>query len=116
MTRTRESPFPIPVKILAHRTVISKLHEHVHFGAWADSKIVEALDAAERVSVRAFFGNINIPNTALIAENKASGWVWRQRVLFLAGLIRALGSKDRRTRVTTLPMTRDACLVTTEEI
>ena len=66
------------------------------------------MDKLERKSVRSFFGDINIPNMAIMGEHKLSARVWRMEVMHLAGWVRRLGSADTRVKQAALLVSRDA--------
>jgi hypothetical protein len=106
--RIQASPFPVPAKLLAHKLVVANTSQYLFFNAWIPPVLVREMDTLERKSVRSFFGSINLPNIAIMAELKLAARWWRQEILYLAGWIRRLGSSDARVKQAALLMSRDA--------
>ena len=105
--RVRRSHFPVPAKLAALRFVNSAKGEFAFYSAWMSPDILQTLDKLERRTMRSFV-SLNLPNAYIMGELHLSRRVWRQDVIFLAGFIRILGSKDPRVQLTALMMSRDA--------
>jgi hypothetical protein len=106
--RIQASPYPVPAKLLAHKLVVANASQYLFFNAWLHPNTVHEMDKLERKSVRSFFGSINLPNIAIMAELRLSSRGWRQEILYLAGWIRRLGSTDTRVKRAALLVSRDA--------
>ena len=109
MMRIANSPYPIPAKLWAFSSAVASKSEFLYFSMWTPRKLVEELDCEERKYVRDIFGGINLPNALILADLGLSARGWREEVVFLASLIRGLGSKDPRVQLATRVMSRDAC-------
>ena len=105
--RIRQSSFPVPAKMVALRCVNSTKGEFAFFSAWTRPDVLQALDMLERKTMRSFV-SLHLPNAYMMGELHLSHRVWRQEVIYLAGFIRLLGSKDPRVQLTALMMSRDA--------
>ena len=103
-----QSAYPIYAKIDALRVTVLRSAEYLSFTAWVPQSALEAIDKEERMSLRAFLG-CNVPNAVLMGPDfKLSTRVWRQEIIHLTGLIRALGSPDSRLKTAALAMTKFA--------
>ena len=109
MTRIAHSPFPVHAKLWAFSTSVQSKSEFLYFNLWTPRKLVEELDCEERRFVRGIFGNINLPNALIMSDLKLSSRNWREEVVFLASLVRALGSKDPRVQIASRIMSKHAC-------
>jgi hypothetical protein len=101
------SDYPAHAQLHALKTCVVRKSEHLFTNIWLDPSFTEEMDKLDRFSVRSMF-HLHLPNSVIMSDHKLSSRRWRNEVLMLTGLVRRLGSKDFRVKITALMFTRDA--------
>ena len=107
LTRMALSQYSLVAKLDTIKVCLSKAQEYLHFTAWISPRTLEDMDKLERKTIRTLYGAL-IPNAVIAGENHLSCRTWRQEVVAIAGIIRALGSSDARVKAAALALTGDA--------
>jgi len=104
-----DSGFPIRAKLEALRSVADRSSEYLYYNAWINKQTAEDIDKFERHSLRAFFGNLNLPNAYIKGELRLGMRTDRCEIIHLSGFVRRLFSRDPRVKLFALRMAKATC-------